>query len=70
MMKLVLSLVLFLIYSGDVIACPACAGSMDNPGDQNVVYILMIFIGLTYIPFYLLYKTIWKHRHLNKIDSK
>lgn len=51
-----------ILFSFDVLACPGCAGSMDNPADTNLVYILMGFIGITYIPFYIIYKTIYKHR--------
>jgi hypothetical protein len=43
-------------------ACPGCAGSMDNSKYEYTVYILMTFIALTYIPFFILYKTIWKYR--------
>ena len=69
MIKFLSILILILFFNNPAFACPGCAGSMDNPGDQNVVYILMIFIALTYIPFYLLYKTVWKYRNLNKIET-
>ncbi|EQC52667.1 hypothetical protein [Bacteriovorax sp. DB6_IX] len=46
-------------------ACPGCAGSMGNPKDTRLVYILAGFIVLTYIPFYILYRTIIKNRNLN-----
>ena len=46
-------------------ACPGCAGSMDHPQDSSLVYIVMVFIGLIYIPFTLIYKTIIKNRRLN-----
>ncbi|PIK14553.1 hypothetical protein [Halobacteriovorax sp. JY17] len=46
-------------------ACPGCAGSMGNPRDKYLVYILTVFIILCYIPFYFLYKTIIKHRDFN-----
>ena len=64
MIKNLIILITFFI-SATAWSCPGCAGSMDNPGDQNTVYILMVFIGLTYIPFYFLYKMIFKHRKLN-----
>ncbi|MBK23644.1 MAG: hypothetical protein CME70_06525 [Halobacteriovorax sp.] len=54
----------FLIFS-NAWACPGCAGSMDNPKDTYIVYILMVFIGLIYIPFTLIYRTIIKNRRLN-----
>ncbi|EQC47069.1 hypothetical protein M899_0210 [Bacteriovorax sp. BSW11_IV] len=50
-------------------ACPACAGSLQNPKDKFLVYSLMIFIALIYIPFYLLYRTIYKNRNLNQITE-
>ncbi len=46
-------------------ACPGCAGSMDNPKEANLVWILSGFILLTYIPFYILYRTVFKNGHLN-----
>ncbi len=52
-------------------ACPLCAGSSDNPRDGYIVYILMGFIALTYIPFYILYRTIIKNRNSELIlDEK
>ena len=47
-------------------ACPGCAGSMNNPKDKYLVYILMAFIALCYIPFYIIYRTIIKHRNFNQ----
>lgn len=49
-----------------VMACPSCMGSMDDPKSGNLVYILGGFIVLTYIPFYLIYKTIIKNRNFNE----
>lgn len=46
-------------------ACPGCAGSMNNPKDGRLVWILCAFILFTYIPFYILYRTIVKNRHLS-----
>lgn len=50
-------------------ACPACAGSLQNPKDKYLVYSLIVFIVLIYIPFYLLYRTIIKNRHLNELKE-
>lgn len=48
-------------------ACPGCAGSMDKNGSYGkLVYILAIFIALTYIPFSILYGMIIKNRNFNK----
>ena len=63
MIKLYILLLTF--FSSDIYACPGCAGSMDNPKDAYTVYILMAFLGLTYIPFSIIYRTIIKNRNLN-----
>jgi len=68
-MKRLFFLILLLI-NDLVIACPGCAGSMGNKKDEYTVYILMGFIALTYIPFYMLYKMIFKYQNLNKIKTK
>jgi|GEM_PF-4464600 hypothetical protein len=46
-------------------ACPACAGSLTNPKDRYLVYILGVFVLLTYIPMYFLYRMIRKNKDLN-----
>jgi len=63
-MKAVLSLIIYLIPS-IAFACPACAGSMDNPKDNITVLVLAGFILAIYIPFYLIYSMIYKNRKLN-----
>jgi len=65
-MKNKVLLTLFLL-SSKIMACPGCAGSMENSKQANLVPILIIFIGLTYVPLYLIYKAIIKHRNLNRI---
>lgn len=50
-------------------ACPGCTGSMSNPGDKNTVYVLMVFIALTYIPFYFIFKTVITNRNFNKKNN-
>lgn len=55
-----------------VLACPACAGG--NPGaDVNkppyTLIILSIFIILTYIPFYFLFRAAKKYDPHNKINE-
>ena len=49
-----------------LMACPSCMGSMNDPKSGNLVYILGGFIILTYIPFYMIYKTIIKNRDFNE----
>lgn len=64
-MKKLISL-LFYVACELAMACPSCMGSMDDPKSGNLVYILGGFILLTYIPFYLIYKTIIKNRNFNE----
>jgi len=49
-----------------VLACPGCAGSSNNAADNYTVYVLIGFILAIYVPFYLLFKTVYKYRHINK----
>ncbi len=56
----------FLFILESAMACPGCAGSMNNPKDKYLVYILMGFIALCYIPFYFIYRLIIKHRNFNE----
>ncbi len=65
MIKLLIAVLFNAIISTSAWACPGCAGSMDNPKDTRIVYILMVFIALIYIPFMLIYRTIIKNRKLN-----
>jgi hypothetical protein len=50
-------------------ACPGCAGSVNNEADNYTVYILMGFIGIIYIPFFMLYKLFFKYKNINKIEN-
>lgn len=61
-----ISALLMLIMTEAILACPSCMGSMDDPKSGNLVYILGGFIILTYIPFYLIYKTIIKNKNFNQ----
>ena len=47
-------------------ACPTCAGSMGNPQDYNLVFILGFFVLLCYIPLFILYKMAFKHRKIKR----
>jgi hypothetical protein len=67
MKKISLYFTLFLITILETAhACPGCAGSMNNPKDKYLVYILTAFIALCYIPFFIIYRTIIKHRNFNE----
>lgn len=60
-----LALIFSFFIWGQAFACPLCAGSKTSEADQNLVYILMGFIALTYIPFFIIYRTIIKNRNPN-----
>ena len=62
-------LIYFLLFSHALWACPMCSGSASNPGDQYLVYILAGFILLTYIPFYILYRMVYKNRKANENEQ-
>ena len=54
---------LFFLFSfSKILACPNCAGSLDDPKALSTAYILMGFIILTYIPLFFIYRVIYKHR--------
>ena len=55
-----------------VLACPACAGGnagADASKPPYTLIILSIFIVLTYIPFYFLFRAAKKYDPQNKIDE-
>jgi len=68
-MTKILSALLTFIIVGQAYACPMCAGSKSNPGSEYLVYILMGFIVLTYIPFFFIYRTIIKNRNSTLPES-
>jgi len=53
---------IFALFSEFAIACPGCAGSMDNPREKYIPYVLMIFIVLTYIPLSYIFRLIIKNK--------
>lgn len=61
---LVFSLSLFFVT--DLLACPYCAGSTQSGKDSNTSLILALFILAIYIPYYLIYRMIKKHRALKE----
>ncbi len=62
-MTLKIGLCLLLIFPfSKILACPNCAGSLDDPKTLSTAYILMGFILFTYIPLFLIYRVIYKHR--------
>ncbi|MFZ4713123.1 MAG: hypothetical protein ACOYL6_05410 [Bacteriovoracaceae bacterium] len=67
-MKNLLLLVVIFLFSVAAWACPGCAGGSADGKSINTVWILSIFILLTYIPFYLLFR-ITKKYDVNKNTS-
>lgn len=64
MMKKVLSvLFLTLITSGELMACPMCAG--QDSRDTTYIYIVGVFVLLIYFPMFYLAKTFFKFRNIN-----
>lgn len=55
-----------LFFVSDLLACPYCAGSTQGGKDSNVTLVLALFIVSTYIPYYIIYRLIKKHRALKE----
>lgn len=55
-----------LFFVSDLLACPYCAGSTQGGKDSNTSLILALFILAIYIPYYLIYRMIKKHRALEE----
>lgn len=65
---LVLSTTLFFV--SDLLACPYCAGSTQAGKDSNTTLILALFVLAIYIPYYLIFRMIKKHRALVAIQNE
>lgn len=63
MKKILPVLFLTLITSGELMACPMCAG--QDPRDKYYIYIVGVFILLIYFPMFYLAKTFFKLRNIN-----
>jgi hypothetical protein len=60
-----------LFFTTVLLACPMCGGELEGSSNRSyMVYILGAFVLLTYIPFYMLYKTVYKYRNINKIPEE
>jgi hypothetical protein len=46
----------------DLLACPYCVGNNQGGKDSNTTLILGIFILAIYIPYFIIYRLIQKHR--------
>lgn len=65
MKKLGFFLVSFLFVS-DLLACPYCAGNTQSGKDSNTTLILGLFILAIYIPYFIIFRMIKKHRALKE----
>ncbi|MFA6237432.1 MAG: hypothetical protein WC635_08915 [Bacteriovorax sp.] len=54
---------LSLIASGDLLACPMCAG--QDPRDKYYLYVIGVFVLFIYFPMFYLFKTFIKHKNVN-----
>src|SRR5690606_9834482 len=54
----------------DLLACPYCAGNTQGGKDSNTTLILGLFILAIYIPYFLIYRLIKKHRALASLSEK
>ena len=61
--KLTAILFLSFITSGNLFACPMCAG--QDPRDKYYIYVIGIFILLIYFPMFYLFKTVMKYKNIN-----
>ncbi len=66
MMPKALVFSLGLLFVSDLLACPYCVGSTQGGKDSNTTLILALFILAIYIPYYLIYRMIKKHRVLTQ----
>ena len=65
-MKKLSFLFLSLFFVTDLLACPYCTGSTQGGKDSNTTLILGLFILAIYIPYFLIYRMIKKHRALKE----
>jgi len=65
-----ISLVLLsLLFVTDLLACPYCTGSTQDGKDSNTTLVLGVFILAIYIPYYLIFRMIKKHRALKEAHA-
>ncbi|MDO9181614.1 MAG: hypothetical protein Q7U04_04360 [Bacteriovorax sp.] len=61
--KIATILFLSFIASGELLACPMCAG--QDPRDKYYIYVIGAFILLIYFPMFYLFKTFMKYKNIN-----
>ena len=57
----------FFLWPLSLSACPLC-GAGEKASDPTA-YFLMGFLGLTYVPLFLIYRIIYRNRHLGRSDE-
>lgn len=55
-----------LFFVSDLLACPFCAGQTQGGKDSNTTYVLAFFILAIYIPYYIIFRMIKKHKALKE----
>ena len=66
-MKKFFGFVLFsMFFVSDLLACPYCQGNSQGGKDSNTTAILAAFILATYIPYFIIFRLIKKHRALKE----
>lgn len=60
---------LLLLSSNILLACPYCAGSSQGGKDNNTTLILALFIAAIYIPYFIFYRLIKKHKALKELHD-
>lgn len=69
MMKRISVFLFTLFFVSDLLACPYCVGSTQDGKDSNTTAVLAIFILAIYIPYYVIYRMIKKHRVLTQLTE-
>ena len=59
-----------LFFVTDLLACPYCAGNSQGGKDSNTSLILALFVLAIYIPYYLIFRMIKKHRALVAVQKE
>lgn len=62
-------LFLSLFFVSDLLACPYCVGDSQGGKDSNTTLILSLFVLSLYIPYFIIYRLIKKHRALKELHD-
>jgi len=58
-----------LFFVTNLFACPYCVGSSQGGKDSNTTLVLGLFILAIYIPYYIIFRMIKKHRALKEAHA-